>query len=105
MSPKDYLKFVAKRQLVDSSLGVCPLALLLLEVVAIKESEGQRMTVTDAMHLYDLASPATMHRKINDLVELGYVSLQYRSGNRRTKYLSLTEHSMNHFTALATMIG
>lgn len=105
MSPKDYLNFVAKRQLVDSSLGVCPLALLLLEVVAIKESEGNRMTVTDAMHLNDMASPATLHRKINDLIELGYISLAYRSGNRRTKYLSLTELSLNHFTALAKMIG
>ena len=37
----------------------------LLEVIAVKQSQGQTITVTDAMAMVQIASPATIHRKLD----------------------------------------
>ena len=59
-------------------------ALKLLELCEVKCSSGQRITVTEAMQLHEIASPATIHRKLNLLIDAGYLSLEYQGQNRRT---------------------
>jgi hypothetical protein len=62
----------------------------LLDLVCLHEGVGYPMTVTQAMNQPQLASPATMHRKLEDLLKLGLVAHQYEGNNRRTKYVVLT---------------
>jgi len=69
----------------------------LLEIIALRESEGNPMTVTDAMALTDIASPATLHRKLDSLLSAGLVEHHFEGINRRTKYLVPTAIAMNHF--------
>jgi DNA-binding MarR family transcriptional regulator len=69
----------------------------LLEEVAVRQHEGQSLTVTEAMALADIASPATLHRKLDQLLQLGMVEHQFEGDNRRTKYLVCTEASMRYF--------
>jgi len=79
-------------------------ALKLLEVCAVKCSSGQRLTVTEAMQLNKIASAATIHRKLNQLIDAGYLSLEYEGQNRRTKYLTPTAKSNEYFTKLGVML-
>ena len=69
----------------------------LLEVITLKWSRGIPMTVTESMGLRDIASPATLHRKIVDLFESKLVDMEFRGKNRRTKYLVLTLKSISYF--------
>lgn len=62
----------------------------LLDLICLHEGIGHPMTVTQVMNQPQLASPATMHRKLDDLLELGLVTHQYEGKNRRTKYAVLT---------------
>ena len=62
----------------------------LLDLVCLHEGMSYPLTVTQVMNQPQLASPATMHRKLEDLLELGLVTHQYQGKNRRTKYVVLT---------------
>jgi DNA-binding MarR family transcriptional regulator len=48
------------------------------------------MPVTAAMNQPQIASPATLHRKLDDLRLLGLISHEFEGKNRRTKYLKMS---------------
>jgi DNA-binding MarR family transcriptional regulator len=79
-------------------------ALRLLEICEMHSHTGQRLTVTQAMCLTQVASPATIHRKLTDLLEAGYLSFEYDGKNRRTKYLTPTSKSHDYFTKLGSVL-
>ena len=98
-----YLRFLNLTDAVNDQLGqteVDLLALRLLEAIAIADAKGAHLTVTDAMALREIASPATMHRKINTLLDAGLITLAYEGKNRRTKYLVPTARAAKHFERL-----
>jgi DNA-binding MarR family transcriptional regulator len=72
----------------------------LLEVVSLRHAQEKPMTVTDAMQLQHVASPATLHRKLSNLIDHGYVQLVFEGKNRRTKYIHPTAKTDQYFDAL-----
>ena len=76
------------------------LSLRLLEAIAIAHSEGNALTVTDAMALNAIASPATMHRKLTSLLDAKLIEQVFEGKNRRTKYLVPTVQASNYFEQL-----
>jgi len=62
--------------------------LALFEVIALKHSQGQTMTISQAMALQHLASRAALHVRINDLREAGMIQVLIKDGDRRSKYLA-----------------
>ena len=69
----------------------------LLEVIAVRYAQKQALTVTDAMALNTIASPATIHRKLDQLRELGMIDTVFEGKNRRTKYLVPTQAAHDYF--------
>ena len=74
-----------------------PTAILLLNKIAVKNFEEQPLTVTQAMGFNALGSSANLHRKINELLDAGMISLSYIGTNRRTKYLLITQSARDYF--------
>jgi Fe2+ or Zn2+ uptake regulation protein len=72
----------------------------LLEVVSVRHDLGKPLTVTDAMALGQIASPATIHRKLDQLRELGMIDTVFEGKNRRTKYLVPTQTAHDYFDAV-----
>jgi Fe2+ or Zn2+ uptake regulation protein len=72
----------------------------LLEVVSVRHDLGKPLTVTDAMALHHIASPATIHRKLDQLRELGMVDTVFEGKNRRTKYIVPTQAAHDYFNAV-----
>ena len=72
----------------------------LLEVVSVRHDLGKPLTVTDAMALGQIASPATIHRKLDQLRELGMIDTVFEGKNRRTKYLVPTQAAQDYFDAV-----
>ena len=89
-------------QLVHVSLDL--LALRLLEAVAIAHSEGAALTVTDAMALNVIASPATLHRKLKNLLNAKLIEQVFEGKNRRTKYLVPTAQASKYFEQLGNAL-
>ena len=65
-----------------------PTVTLLLNEIAVKNFEEQPLTVSQAMEFRALGSPATLHRKITELLDAGMISLEHKDTNRRTKNIS-----------------
>jgi DNA-binding MarR family transcriptional regulator len=98
-----YLRFLALAQAINSSSehnDVDETAKQLLNVISVNHAEGKSMTVTDAMALSSIASPATIHRKIDDLRNAGLIEQTFEGKNRRTKYLSPTSLANSRFETL-----
>jgi len=70
-------------------------AQVLLLRVAIAHDKKQALNVTQAMNLKKIGSPAMLHRKINDLLNLGMIELVFEGTNRRTKYLLPTKQALD----------
>jgi DNA-binding MarR family transcriptional regulator len=49
------------------------------------------------MALNSIASPATIHRKLDQLRELGMIDTVFEGKNRRTKYLVPTQAAHEYF--------
>jgi DNA-binding MarR family transcriptional regulator len=97
-----HLKEVLSGHQVEAEIDLT--AQKLLEVVSLRHADGKPLTVTDVMQLQNIASPATMHRKLSTLLELGYVSFEFESGNRRTKYIHPTAKTDAYFEALGQVL-
>lgn len=76
----------------------------LLEVIAVQHSHGHPLTVTDAMALSHVASPATIHRKLDLLREIGMIETHFEGSNRRTKYLKPTPQAEKYFTTVGEVM-
>ena len=76
----------------------------LLEVIAVRNAQKQALTVTDAMALNTIASPATIHRKLDQLRELGMIDTVFEGKNRRTKYLVPTQAAHDYFEDISQVM-
>ena len=72
----------------------------LLELIALKHNQQNPLTISEAMSLGHIASPATIHRKLDLLRDLGMVDTVHAGKNRRTKYLVPTPKAFEHFAGL-----
>ena len=72
----------------------------LLDEIALFQHREKDMTVTELMNLAHIASPATLHRKFTQLLNLGLVDAVFKDRNRRTKYVVLTSNGQAYFKAI-----
>lgn len=77
----------------------------LLELIALKHNQQNPLTISEAMALGHIASPATIHRKLDVLRESGMIYSAYEAGNRRTKFLRPTDQAYDYFNTLGSFIG
>ena len=79
-------------------------ALMLLNEIAVQHFVGKTLTVSQAMALKKLASPATIHNKLCELREAGLIEQIFVGKNRRTKYLVPTKDTHAYFAKLSKAI-
>ncbi len=95
-----YLRFLSLLHAIENSDELPQMDLeakRLLEVIAIRFEEHKPLTVTEAMALYQIASPATLHRKLDQLREMGMIDTVFEGNNRRTKYMVPTDIAKRYF--------
>ena len=105
---KLYLRFLRIARDVDVQKtpvkNIDSTALLLLNEIAVQHHEGKNITVTQAMLLINIASPATVHRKLDELREAGLIEQVFEGKNRRTKYLVPTKEADSYFAKMSKAI-
>jgi len=104
-----YLRFLALKHAVESpasdSCIIDETANRLLEVIALSAANEKPLTVTDAMAMSSIASPATIHRKLDSLRTAGLIEQTFEGKNRRTKYLVPTKTADEYFAKLGSVMG
>jgi DNA-binding MarR family transcriptional regulator len=104
---KIYLKFLSLIQTTESKGELAALdsdAKRLLEIIAVRHFLGQQTTISDAMGLKSIASPATLHRKIDALRGLSLLETYFEGKNKRTKYLRPTDQADQYFSMLGQLM-
>ncbi len=79
-------------------------ALQLLNEIAVQHFDGKTLTVSQAIALNKIASPATLHRKLDELREAGLIQQIFEGKNRRTKYLVPTKAADAYFAKMSKAI-
>jgi len=71
-----YLRFISLAQALDGASvpTVDETAKHLLQLIALRQTQGNALTVTEAMAMSEVASPATIHRKLDVLREAGLIA-------------------------------
>ena len=104
---KIYLKFLNLIQTIESNgelPALDPDSKRLLEIIAVRHFSGQQTTISDAMGLKSIASPATLHRKIDVLRGLSLIETFFQGENKRTKYLRPTHQADQYFSMLGQLM-
>ena len=102
-SKQVYMRFLSILQALEGHEGIPAMDLdakKLLEVIAVRYEQKKPLTVTEAMALSHIASPATIHRKLDQLREMGLISPVFDGSNRRTKYLVPTDAAHHYFESV-----
>ncbi len=99
MTTSAYIQFLKTRHELDvqTLFGMPADERELLEIVAVLAAQGKPMTVTQFMHLTHLASPATLHRKMSNLLEARMIVLVHEGKDRRTKYIHPSGLAIDYF--------
>lgn len=101
-----YIRFIDQRRTIEAtSLPLASNERDVLEVIAIRALANTPLTITELMAMSEIASPATIHRKLTQLINLGYVVQAHVGNNRRTKYLHVTDAVHKHFAKVAMAMG
>jgi DNA-binding MarR family transcriptional regulator len=100
-----YLRFARAINILkkDSHL-IDSTALQLLNEIAVQHFDGKTLTVSQAIALNKIASPATLHRKLDELREAGLIQQIFEGKNRRTKYLVPTKAADAYFAKMSKAI-
>jgi DNA-binding MarR family transcriptional regulator len=108
-SQNSYFKFLQLAEAVNDAFDgfseIDPTTMLLLEIIAIMHSDRNALTVTQAMGLISVASPATIHRKLCRLYELKLIDFVFLGKNRRTKYVQPTSKTETYFSTLGKCLS
>jgi hypothetical protein len=99
-----YLNFVQIVKTLTASTDsneMDPQAKMLLDEIALQHLNEQPLTVGDLMKLNHIASPATIHRKLDLLLNQQWVALTFAGENRRTKYIVPTKKAQAYFVKLS----
>ena len=104
----DYLRFLqqvhrmtAKGRLSDLE----PVCARLLDEIAIEDAQESPLTVTGLMGLSHIASPATLHRKMQVLLREGLIELSVDTENKRSKFVVLSKKGKRRYEVLATLMA
>ena len=102
-----YIKFLSSFQKIEASNAAAGLDLVgesLLGYIAVNFAKGLTLTVTECMRINTVASPATIHRKISELINQGWIESVYDGENRRTKYLAPTSKALKYFEKVSKLV-
>lgn len=108
MMSKVYLRYLRIARAIDilkkNSNSIDSTALQLLNEIAVQHFDGKTLTVSQAIARNKIASPATLHRKLDELREAGLIEQSFEGKNRRTKYLVPTKEADSYFAKMSKAI-
>ena len=97
-----YLRFMGLANALQKDAGadIDPIALKLLEAITDGYEQGKLLRVSDVLELNELASYATLHKKLEQLKQHNWVEVEYMEGDHRSRYLVPTKVTLKYFDDL-----
>ena len=102
-----YFRFLTRAQSLDKQQGVAalvPSEAHLLQEVVLRDFERRAFTVSEALAMKHLGSPATLHKRLLRLRAAGLLSYKKDVTDHRTKYLIATPLAMQHYERMGEVM-
>ena len=102
-----YLRFLKLAQSLSQLPGVTALAppeAHLLQEVVLRDFEHRAFTVSEALAMKHLGSPATLHKRLLRLHAAGLLDYKKDAKDHRTKYLIATPLAMQHYARIGEVM-
>lgn len=99
-----YFRFLRLKQSVEGMTRARALDAIeerLLTYVAMAALKGDAPQVTDLMQLSEIASPATLHKRLGNLEKRGFVKIKPVPNAYPRKAVTLSSKAVNYFNALS----
>jgi DNA-binding MarR family transcriptional regulator len=96
-----FLELAQTQKVSPNGKDLTPPELHLLEDVALRHFENRAYTVSEALALHHLGSPATLHKRLKRLRDWGLLSFEQDPSDHRTKYLVATPLTIAHFDRMS----
>ena len=107
ITSNDYLRFLhqVQRARVKGRLSdLEPMCVRLLDEIAIADADQAPLTVTGLMVQAHIASPATLHRKMQLLQAEGLIELVVDPDNKRSKFVVISKKGKRYYALMSTMM-
>jgi len=102
-----YLRFLGAKQSAENGAAdglLDDIEERLLQLVAQAHLEGADLSVTDLMQRTEIASPATLHKRLGSLRHSGMISIEPVPNAYPRKAVTLTSKAVTYYNKLATEI-
>lgn len=100
-SESKYLDFAEALDKVRAQYQINPAEWKTLRTIARYHLKGAPVKTIDLLHMQELASPATIHKMIKNLIAKGMVSIHFDDRDGRLKFLVPTTKALNTFKQLS----
>jgi DNA-binding MarR family transcriptional regulator len=101
-----YLRFKGLANAIQKNkhVDLDPIALQILEIISEAHTQDLPMRVSDVLSLTELASYATLHKKLESLKLQGYVEVEMHEGDHRSRYIVPSKLAIKLFDALGKAV-
>ncbi len=103
-----YLRFLELAAAVEALPGMDffdPNHKALFEAILLRWSQGNAMTVREAIGRTELGSPATLHKRLVRLRQADLITVQHTEGDRRSKLLIPTEKGLDYVSQFGSQLS
>jgi len=107
LQPNQYLRFLHQVHRLTTKgrfTDLEPVCSRLLDEIAIEYMSESPLTVTGLMGLAHIASPATLHRKMQALLREGLIELNVDDENKRSKFVMLSKKGKRRYEVLSSLM-
>lgn len=99
-----FLKLVSQAGTLSDLVSLNPAEERVLQCLAVAWSEGQKVTVLEAMGLQHGLSQSTAHRRLTSLRKKGLLMLKQHDQDARVRYVLHTDRTERHFAHMGRCI-
>lgn len=102
-----YLRFLELAAAVEALPGMDffdPNHKALFEAILLRWSQGNAMTVREAIGRAELGSPATLHKRLVRLRQADLITVEHTEGDRRSKLLIPTDKGLDYVSRFGSQL-
>ena len=104
MSISKYIKFKKSVYAINDKYGIEPIHVKILDHIANANYENHPISVSDLIAIREIASPATIHMRLKQLVSLGMLEMKPCPDHRK-KFLTVTNKTHERMNEICELIN
>ncbi len=103
MNARTYIQFENLMNQINLKYGVEHIHVQILDFITAQNINNQEVSVSDVLAQRNIASPATLHLRLQQLIKLGLLNISHPSDQRK-KLLTITEKTKSRMKEVCELL-